>query len=175
MIFPHGLKVLTLIIGLSCSGFIYAAPASDADIDRLVKLSELDSLFEQGLKDLQPYFDQESEQLVIHLANSTDLDAKQLAIAQQLSQAMSNATENALKDPSVIEKIKQTLKSTYSDKEVAAYNAFLSTPEGQSINRKSSTVTLEIQKFMSEIIEKNNQNKDFDQQIEKIIAPLLEQ
>lgn len=175
MNFTHSLKILTLIIGLSGSGFMYASPASDAEINRLIQLSELDTVFAQGLKDLQPYFDHEAEQLVIQLVNSSDLNAKQLAIAQQLSQTMSNATENALKDPKVTEKIKEILKSTYTTKEVAAYIAFLSTPEGQSINRKSSTVSLNIQKFMNEIIEKNNNNKDFDQKIEKIIAPLLEQ
>ena len=168
------LNILLVVLGLSFGAPAFAAPATDASIDKLIQLSELDVVFQQSIKELQPFFDQQAEELVTTLVNTANLDAKQLAVAQQLSQAMSNMTIIALKDPSVTQKLKQTLKNTYTEKEAQAYNAFLSTPEGQSINRKSASVTIEIQKFIEETIIKATEANDFDKEVEKIIAPLIE-
>lgn len=152
-----------------------SAPASDQDINQLLKLSELDLVFTQGIKELQPMFDSEAEQIVSNITGTTNLNAKQLTIAQQLSQAMSKTTEKALFDPQVRVKLQQILKTVYTDKEVKAYNAFLSTPEGQAINRKNSQVTIEIQKFMEDLIQKTAETGTVAEEVERIIAPLFEE
>lgn len=175
MPFANTAKIFFISLGLSVSSLAFAAPASDQDIEKLIKLSELDLVFSQSLKQLEPLFDDEAKKIVTNIVGSTTLNPKQLEIAQQLSQAMNKTTQAALFDPKVTEKLKSTLKTIYTDKEVKAYNAFLSTPEGQAINRKSPEVMITVQKFMEEILEENTAKGSIAEDIEKIISPLFEE
>lgn len=167
---------LTLILStFLISPIVMAKPATSASVDELLRLSELEQLLHISLQELNPYFEQESEKLVKEIIGSDHLDTQQLIISQRLTQTLYNTTEELLKQPAVIQKIKEIVKDTYTEEELRAYNAFLKTPEGRSINQKSTKVMSQLQIYMEQLVTDNLKNSDFEEKIVKVIAPLIEE
>ena len=165
---------LSTSLALTCQLSFASAP-QQASIDRLIELSKLDQVFKESLQHLKPFFQQESEGIVGSLVQSDQLNKEQQKVASQLATTMMRFTQDTLNNPLVKQKIREVIKDTYTEEELKAYNAFLSTPEGQSVNLKSSKVSIELQSFMENLIKTATEQEGYEEEIEKIISPLIEQ
>ncbi len=159
---------------LLTSQFATAKPATSTSVDELIKLSEIESLFETTLQELNPYFENEAEKIVLSITGSPQLDAQQLLVAQQLAKVLYDSTEQVIKQPAVKIRLKEIMQNIYTEEEVQAYNKFLRTPEGQSINRKSVQAIGQMQVYIESIAAQTFERADFEQKVEKVIAPLLD-
>lgn len=165
--------VITTTLTLS-SQISFAAPPTDASIEKLINLSKLDQMFNEGLAGLQPFFNEQSNLIIQNVVQSPNLNSGQQKAAQELAATMVSFTEAALKNEKVKDKIRLVIKNTYTEEELKAYNAFLSTPEGQSINLKSTKVSIELQSFMEELIKNSTDTTEFEKIVEGILTPLIE-
>lgn len=172
MTYSTVLKSMLLSLCLIGSSSLYASPATDASINKFIQLNEFSNLLNNSLNELQPYFDNQAEQLIRSISNNKELNANELSISLKLSQKMFDLTKRTMTSPKTIDAIKQVIKNTYTEEEVQAYNKFLSTPEGQSINRKSTKVILGVQTAIEEIAIQTMQSSDFENEVIKIIEPL---
>ena len=169
------LKSALLCICFISSNALYAAPATDATVNKFIQLSDLNNILDKSLNELHPYFDEQAEQLVQNLSKSDVLDANELSIALKLSQKMLDMTRKTVMSPKTTDAIKQVVKNIYTEEEIQAYNKFLSTPEGKSINLKSTKAMLEIQSSIENIALQTMENSDYEKEIFKIIEPLTKQ
>ena len=172
MPYSTALKSVLLSLCLISSTPLYASPATDASVNKFIQLNEFSNLLNNSLNELQPYFDNQAEQLIRSISNNKELNANELSISLKLSQKMFDLTKQTMTSPKTIDAIKQVIKNTYTEEEVQAYNKFLSTPEGQSINRKSTKVILGVQTAIEEIAIQTMQSSDFENEVIKIIEPL---
>ena len=172
MTYSTVLKSVLLSLCLISSTPLYASPATDASVNKFIQLNEFSNLLNNSLNELQPYFDNQAEQLIRSISNNKELNANELSISLKLSQKMFDLTKQTMTSPKTIDAIKQVIKNTYTEEEVQAYNKFLSTPEGQSINRKSTKVILGVQTAIEEIAIQTMQSSDFENEVIKIIEPL---
>ena len=60
-----------LIWGVQSTAF--ARPATDKSIDNLMQLSNISEIFKQNTKDMQPYFDDQAEELIHQITGSKEL------------------------------------------------------------------------------------------------------
>ena len=154
---------------------LYATPATDSTINKFIQLSELNSTLNNNINELQPYFDSQAEQIIQSISSNNELDANEIAISLKLSQKMFDMTKKTVTSPQTIKTVKQVIKNIYTEEEILAYNKFLSTPEGKSINQKSSQAMMEIQTAIEDLATQTMKNSDYEKEIIKIIEPLAQQ
>lgn len=106
-----------------------------------------------------------------------ELNSKQQQAAQQISELMLSQTQQVMKNPKFIQMIKDTYQKTYSEEEAQAYIAFLNSPIGQSILKKSSvmlgTITQQSIQLTTNILKEPAQQQEMVHQLNKILQPLL--
>lgn len=154
---------------------LYATPATDSTINRFIQLSELNSTLNNNINELQPYFDSQAEEIIQSISPNHELDANEITISLKLSQKMFDMTKKTVTSPQAINTVKQVIKNIYTEEEILAYNKFLSTPEGKSINQKSTQAMMEIQKAIEDLATQTMKNSDYEKEIIKIIEPLVQQ
>ena len=154
---------------------LYATPATDSTINRFIQLSELNSTLNNNINELQPYFDSQAEEIIQSISPNHELDANEITISLKLSQKMFDMTKKTVTSPQAINTVKQVIKNIYTEEEILAYNKFLSTPEGKSINQKSTQAMMEIQKAIEDLATQTMKNSDYEKEIIKIIEPLAQQ
>ena len=110
--------------------------------------------------------------MIQSISPNEKLDINEVSIALKLSQKMLDMTRKTVASPKATDAIKQVVKEVYTEEEIKAYNTFLSTPEGKSINRKSTDTMLKIQTAIERIAQETMQNSDYEKEILKIIEPL---
>lgn len=156
----------------------FASPATDSSIDKLMQLSNITAVFEQTNKDMQPYFDAQAEELVHRLTGAKSLNIEQQNAVLQISAMYSELQQSITKDPKFIQMFKGLFQRTFTEEEVQANIAFLSTPLGQSINKKMSILMtdlmLETEKFSQEQMLQPERQKLMKQKMEKILTPLMQ-
>ena len=165
--------LLTTTLAFS-SQMAFAAPATEKSVNQLITLSHIDQIFNEGVQNLQPFFKEEATFIIQNVTQTENLNTQQESAAQQLAKTMSDLTAASLKDPKVVVKIRDIVRETYTEEELKAYIKFLSTPEGQSINLKSTKVSIQLQTFMEDLIKNATNNDTFEKQVERILTPLLE-
>lgn len=153
---------------------LYATPATDSTINRFIQLSELNSTLNNNINELQPYFDSQAEEIIQSISPNHELDANEITISLKLSQKMFDMTKKTVTSPQAINTVKQVIKNIYTEEEILAYNKFLSTPEGKSINQKSTQAMMEIQKAIEDLATQTMKNSDYEKEIIKIIEPLAQ-
>lgn len=154
---------------------IYAATATDSTINKFIQLSELNSTLNKNINELQPYFDSQAEQIIQSISPNNELDANEITISLKLSQKMFDMTKKTITSPQAIATVKKIIKNIYTEEEIQAYNKFLSTPEGKSINEKSTQAMMEIQTAIEYLATQTMKNSDYEKEIIKIIEPLAQQ
>ncbi len=150
-----------------------AAPAQNSSVDKLLKLSEIDVFIQDTLQALHPHFEAESENIILSMTGSDQLDAEQLIVSQEIAQLLFDTTEQIMTQPQVKLKIKEMMQTLYTEEEVQAYINFLSTPEGQSINRKETQMANEMQLYFRELAQNSFQNAQFEQKLEDVMTQLM--
>ena len=166
----------SLLLGIQSNCF--ASPATDKSIDKLMQLSNISEIFKQSTRDMQPYFDQQAEDLVRQVTGAQTFNIDQQNAVLQISALYSEVQQRITTDPKFIDVFKALFKKTFTEEEVQANIAFLSTPLGQSINQKMnllmSEIMLETTKFSQEQMLKEENQKLIKQKMEAILVPLVQ-
>ncbi|WP_296281318.1 DUF2059 domain-containing protein [uncultured Acinetobacter sp.] len=163
---------------LGTQSIAFARPATDKSVDQLMQLSNISEIFRQSTRDMQPYFDEQAEDLVRQVTGAQTLNIDQQNAALQISALYSEVQQKITTDPQFINMFKALFKKTFTEEEVQANIAFLSTPIGQSINQKMnllmSEIMLETTKFSQEQMLKAENQKLIKQKMEAILVPLVQ-
>jgi len=164
-----------LFLGIQSSSF--ATPATDKSIDKLMQLSNVSEIFKQTARDMQPYFDEQAEGLVRQITGSQTLNIDQQNAVLQISALYSDTQQQIVTNSEFIKMFKALFKKTFTEEEVLANIAFLSTPLGQSINQKMSPLMTELMqettKFSQEQMLKVENQKILKEKMETILKPIL--
>ena len=165
-----------LIWGVQSAAF--ARPATDKSIDKLMQLSNISEIFKQNTKDMQPYFDEQAEELIHQITGSKELTIDQQNAALQISALYSDTQQNMINDPEFMNLFKSLFKKTFTEEEVQANIAFLNTPLGQSINQKMNHLMTEIlqetTKYSQQQILKTENQTALKAKMDAILTPLLQ-
>ncbi|MEG0488051.1 MAG: DUF2059 domain-containing protein [Acinetobacter sp.] len=179
------MKIKQLIISLTFTSLflgtqsiVFASPATDKSVDKLMQLSNISEVFKQSTKDMQPYFDEQAEDLVRQVTGTQTLSIDQQNAVLQISALYSDVQQKITTDPKFMNMFKALFKKTFTEEEVQANIQFLSTPIGQSINQKMnllmSEIMLETTKFSQEQMLKEENQNAIKQKMEAILMPLIQ-
>lgn len=168
------LSAIILSSAFALSTTAHASPAKSSSVEQLFALSEIEQLIQSSLNDLHPQFETESENIIMRLMGTEQLDAQQLIAAQEIAQILFDTTKDVLTKPQVKIKMKDIMQNVYTEEEVQAYIRFLSTAEGRSINRKDMLVANQLQKYFQSIAEDSFQNSQFEQKLEGVLLRLMQ-
>jgi hypothetical protein len=175
------MKIKQLFLSLSLcyiATFSYASPATDKSIDQLMQLSNISEILKQSTRDMQPYFDEQAEDLVRQVTGAQTLNIDQQNAALQVSAVYSEVQQKLISDPEFMQLFKSLFKKTFTEEEIQANIAFLSTPLGQSINQKMNLLMTEIMqesaKFSQQQMLKTENQKALKDKMESILKPILQ-
>lgn len=165
---------LVLCSALLVAPMTIAAPAKASSVEQLLQLSELDVVIQSTLAELQPHFEAESESIILRMTGGDQLDAHQLIASQEIAQLLFDTTKQIMTQPQVKLKIKDIMQTVYTEEEVQAYIKFLSTPEGQSINRKETEIVNQMQNYFQSLAENSFHTANFEQKLEDVMTRLMQ-
>lgn len=169
------LFIVAILCGITSS--IFASPAKDKSVDKLMQLSDITEIFKQSTRDMQPYFDEQAEDLVRQVTGTQTLNIDQQNAAIQISELYSSVQQKLLTDPEFLDMFKQLFKKTFTEEEIQANIAFLSTPLGQSINKKMNHLMNEILQvttnFSQVQMSKAENQQMIKEKMETILKPIL--
>lgn len=83
----------SLLLAIQSSTF--ASPATDKSIDKLMQLSNISEIFKQSTKDMQPYFDEQAEDLVRQVTGAQTLNIDQQNAVLQISALYSEVQQRS--------------------------------------------------------------------------------
>lgn len=168
---------LLFITLLGSSTTLYAEPLKPESLDQLIQLSNVKELLQGSAIEIRPLFEKQAESIIKQKLSVKELNSKQQQAAQQISELMLSQTQQVMKNPKFIQMIKDTYQKTYSEEEAQAYIAFLNSPIGQSILKKSSvmlgTITQQSIQLTTNILKEPAQQQEMVHQLNKILQPLL--
>ncbi|WP_336035558.1 DUF2059 domain-containing protein [Acinetobacter bereziniae] len=173
------IKQFALILSLCCMTVSsFASPATDKSVDKLMQLSNITEIFKQSTRDMQPYFDEQAEDLVRQVTGAQTLNIDQQNAALQISALYSDVQQKMITDPEYLALFKSLFKKTFTEEEIQANIAFLSTPLGQSINQKMNLLMTEVMqettKFSQKQMLKAENQKVIKDKMEAILKPILQ-
>lgn len=171
----HILYAITLS-ALSAASF--AKPATEASVEKALKLSDIRSALAQSQQDMRPVYDLQSEEMLKNIFKTPALNAEQQKAAGQIAEVMGSFSNQLISDPKFMQMIKAVYMQTFSEEEVLANIQFLETPLGQSINKKSSKMMSEIMRnsitMSAQLMQDPAVQREMNRKIEKILKPLLQ-
>ncbi|AYO56240.1 DUF2059 domain-containing protein [Acinetobacter sp. WCHAc060025] len=155
----------------------FATVATDKSVDKLIQLSNISEIFKQSTRDMQPYFDEQAEDLVRQITGAQTLNIEQQNAVLQISALYTEVQQNLVTNPEFTDMFKALFKKTFTEEEVQANIAFLSTPLGQSINNKTNSLMTEILQettlFSQKQMLKPENQKVLKAKMEAILKPIL--
>ncbi|RZG86429.1 DUF2059 domain-containing protein [Acinetobacter sp. WCHAc060033] len=155
----------------------FATVATDKSVDKLIQLSNISEIFKQSTRDMQPYFDEQAEDLVRQITGAQTLNIEQQNAVLQISALYTEVQQNLVTNPEFTDMFKALFKKTFTEEEVQANIAFLSTPLGQSINNKTNSLMTEILQettlFSQKQMLKPENKKVLKAKMEAILKPIL--
>lgn len=135
---------------LCCSASLsFAAPASQAEIDQLVKVMNLDQLLQDTLKQIRPQIDQQAYTIVESIVKHDNLTPQEQVVANELADKLYQQSQKSLAWDKLQPIYSKIYHDVFSAEEVKAQINFYSSPVGQSILKKSSIVAQESMKIMN--------------------------
>ncbi|MCX5469514.1 DUF2059 domain-containing protein [Acinetobacter nematophilus] len=156
----------------------FASPATDKSVDKLMQLSNITEIFRQSTRDMQPYFDEQAEDLVRQVTGAQTLNIDQQNAALQISALYSDIQQKLITDPEYLDLFKSLFKKTFTEEEIQANIAFLSTPLGQSINQKMNLLMTEVMQETTQFSQRQMLKAENQQVIkdkmEAILKPILQ-
>ena len=171
----HILCAITLS-ALSAASF--AKPATEASVEKALKLSDIRGALAQSQQDMRPVYDLQAEEMLKNIFKTPALNAEQQKAAGQIAEVMESFSNQLISDPKFMQMIKAVYMQTFSEEEVLANIQFLETPLGQSINKKSSKMMSEIMRnsitMSAQLMQDPAVQREMNRKIEKILKPLLQ-
>ena len=137
----HILCGITLCV-LSTASF--AKPATEASVEKALKLGDLKGTLAQSQQEMRPVYDQQAEEIIKNIFKTSTLNTEQQKAAKQIAEITASFSSKLISDPKFMQMLKNVYMQTFTEEEVLANIQFLETPLGQSINKKSSKMMSEI-------------------------------
>ena len=155
----------------------HAAAAKEQTIEKLMQISDIKGLIKEANQELKPMFDAQAQAILKDALKTPSLNAEQILAAEQISALMSKMSSDILEDPRFYTLLKTSFQNTFTEEEAQANIQFLSTPIGQSINKKSAALMGDVMRQSQALAEQSFQNPEkrdsFMQSIHAILQPLL--
>ncbi len=105
------IKQFALTLSLCCMTVSsFASPATDKSVDKLMQLSNITEIFKQSTRDMQPYFDEQAEDLVRQVTGAQTLNIDQQNAALQISALYSDVQQKMITDPEYLALFKSLFK-----------------------------------------------------------------
>ena len=172
----HTLAILSLSI-LSFTAF--AKPATEASVEKALKLSDISGTLAQSQQEMRPIYQQQAEDTIKQIFKTSNLNAEQQKAANQIADITASFSNKLISDPKFMQMLKDVYQKTFTEEEVLANIQFLETPIGQSINKKSSKRMSEVMRnsidMSAQMMQDPATQREINRQIEKTLAPLFEQ
>ena len=172
-------QLLCSITLCSLSFATFAQPATEASVEKALKLSDISGTLAQSQQDMHPIYDQQAEEVIRNIFKIQQLNAEQQKAAKQIADVTASFSQKLISNPKFVQMLKKVYMQTFTEEEVLANIQFLETPIGQSINKKSSKMMAEIMRNSIEMstamMQDPTTQKEMNQRVEKILKPLFKQ
>ena len=174
---PSIYRALLLSTSVLMSSALMAQPVQEKTLDHLIELSNFTGMIAHSNQNMRPMLEAQAEDILKNNLGVLELSSEQKHVAQKISLLLQKTNEAIISNPKFLHMIRKNFQQTYTEEEAQAYIQFLSTPMGQSINRKSSIMTINILQetlaISNEILNQPLQMQKFNEQLASIIQPLL--
>lgn len=153
------------------SQLIFAAPASDQQIQQLLKIMNLDQLVPNIIQQIRPQLDQQAYYTIQSAVGHEKLSPQEQVIANELADKLYQQSLESVSWEQMQPIYLKIYKDVYDANEVQAQIDFYSSTAGQSILKKTPLVTQEAMKILNARLMSNMQTSeaDFREIKEKII------
>ena len=160
------MKISTwLLAGSLClsSCISFAAAPTEASIQKLFDIMNLDQLTQDTMLQLKPQFAAQANQMVKMMAEGDELNNKQQKVADQITEKMYQQSLKMISWKEMQPIYLQVYKDAYTQEEIQAQIDFYASAIGQSILKKTPIVTEKTMSLMNGRIEQSIQThtKDF--------------
>lgn len=168
------IKTLFLSISLSLmSTLSFAAQPTDASVEQLLKIMNINSILQQTLKQIRPQLDQQAYMIVQNITKNEKLTPQQQVIANELADSLYQQSAKMMAWEKMKPIYQKIYKDVYTAEEVKAQIDFYSSPAGESILNKSPLVAQESMKIINssllETLKTNEQDlKQIDQKLKAL-------
>lgn len=157
----------------------FAKPATEASVEKALKLGDIKGTLAQSQQEMRPVYDQQAEEIIKNIFKTSTLNTEQQKAAKQIAEITASFSSKLISDPKFMQMLKNVYMQTFTEQEVLANIQFLETPLGQSINKKSSKMMSEIMRnsiaMSAEMMQDPAIQLEMNRQIEKTLTPLFEQ
>ncbi len=163
-----------LLLASACisTNFAFAAPASDQQVQQLLKVMNIDELLQETIQQIRPQLDQQAYQIIQMTVKKDQLNPQEQIVANELADKMYEQSKNTVAWNQIKPVYLKIYKDIYSAEEVQAQIDFYSSAIGQSILKKTPQVAQETMKVMNSQLIKSVQNasEDFKEVTKKLDA-----
>ncbi|OTG57927.1 hypothetical protein B9T36_13245 [Acinetobacter sp. ANC 4204] len=157
----------------------FAKPATEASVEKALKLGDIKGTLAQSQQEMRPVYDQQAEEIIKNIFKTSTLNPEQQKAAKQIAEITASFSSKLISDPKFMQMLKDVYMQTFTEEEVLANIQFLETPLGQSINKKSSKMMSEIMRnsiaMSAEMMQDPAIQQEMNRQIEKTLTPLFDQ
>lgn len=153
-----------LLAGTLClsSTFSFASTPTEASVQKLFDVMNLDKLTQDTMLQLKPQFAAQADQMVKMMVETEELNSKQQNIADQLTEKMYQQSLKMISWKEMQPIYQQVYKDAYTQEEIQAQIDFYSSKIGKSILDKTPLVTEKTMTLMNGRIEQSIQNHTQD-------------
>ena len=153
-----------LLAGSLClsSSFSFAATPTEASIQKLFDVMNLDKLTQDTMLQLKPQFAAQSEQMVKMMVEDEQLNPKQQKVADQITEKMYQQSLKMISWKEMQPIYLKVYKDAYTQEEIQAQIDFYTSAIGQSILKKTPIVTEKTMSLMNSRIEQSIQTHTQD-------------
>lgn len=153
-----------ILAGSLClsSSFTLAASPTEASVQKLFDVMNLDKLTQDTMLQLKPQFATQAEQMVKMMVEDEHLDPKQQKVADQITEKMYQQSLKMISWKEMQPIYLKVYKDAYTQEEIQAQIDFYSSAIGQSILKKTPIVTEKTMSLMNGRIEQSIQTHTQD-------------
>ena len=155
------------------NSFCFAAPASNQQIQQLLKVMNLNQLMQNTIQQIRPQLDQQAYVTIQSVVGHEELSPQEQIVANELSDKLYQQSLRSISWEQMQPIYQKIYKDVYSSEEIQAQINFYSSPVGQSILAKAPLATQESMKIINSRLANNMQAteadfKDIKQKIEAL-------
>lgn len=133
-----------------CSPTIFAAQATDQQVEKLIQVLNIDQLLQATFKQIRPQIDHQAYLVVQNIVKSKELTPQQQMIANELADKMYDESIQQGSWAKLKPIYLKIYKDVYDANEVQAQIDFYSSATGQSILKKGPIVAQESMKILNQ-------------------------
>ena len=172
-------KIAIALCLLSNIQSTFATPAQSKSVKELIQLSDLETILNSSIDEMQPTLDLEAENILLRVLGKEKLTTTQELLAVlELSQLLKDTSTKVFSRPETLQEIEKIYADSLSEEEVQGYLKFLKTAEGKSINQKTLKISTNVFQYMSHLSQKTlnepEQSAQLKEQFLTIIKPLIQ-